>query len=193
MATTPTPTPDVVTIVWNRPAQNQLVTVTVPTAIIQLLDWLAANEPNQQGQKYVNAPNVLWSDVFALLIPRWMSLYQQGQLAAAQATVASTMAGIQGSLVQVTVAGMPGPPAPPPVTYSISGALGANAAGAVVALSGSATATQVADQSGNFLFSALPNGSYIVTPTKAPLTFTPVNAAVTINGANVSGVNFTGA
>jgi hypothetical protein len=118
MATTPTPTPDVVTIVWNRPAQSQTVTVTVPTAIVQLLDWLAANEPNQHGQQYVNAPNVLWSDVMALLIPRWMALYQQGQIAAAQASVSSTMAGVQGSLAQVTVTGMPAPPATTPTSIT---------------------------------------------------------------------------
>jgi hypothetical protein len=184
MATTPT-TPDIVTIVWNRPAQNQVVTVTVPTAIIQLLDWLAANEPNQHGQPYINAPNVLWSDVFALLIPRWMALYQQGQMEVAQAAVTSAMAGVQASLAQVGVTGMP--------TYSISGALGANAAGATVTLSGAATATQTADASGNYSFSGLANGSYTVTPTKTPLTFTPLNAAVTVSGANVPGVNFTGA
>jgi|SRR6516165_3932817 hypothetical protein len=120
---TSNPTPDIATLVWNRPAQNQTVTVTVPTAILQVLDWLAENQPNQQGQPYINTPNVVYSDVFAILIPRWMALYQQGQIAAAQASVASTMAGIQGSLAQVTVAGMPAPtttptaaPTPAPTT-----------------------------------------------------------------------------
>jgi hypothetical protein len=109
MATTITPMPDVATLVWTRPAQNQNVTVTIPTPVLQLLDWMVANEPNQQGQPYINAPNVVYSDVFAILIPRWMALYQQGQNAAALASVASTMNGIQGSLAQVTVSGMPAP------------------------------------------------------------------------------------
>ena len=173
---------DVVTIVWNRPAQTQTVTVTVPTAILQLLDWIAANEPNQHGQQYINAPNVLWSDVFALLVPRWMSLYQQGQMAAAQASVVSTMAGIQGSLAQGTVAGMP--------TYSISGTI-TGGAGATVTLSGASTATVTADASGNYSFSGLASGNYTVTASKAGFTIAPSNAAVTVNYANVTGINFT--
>lgn len=187
MATTPTPTPDIVTIVWNRPAQNQTVTVTVPTAIVQLLDWIALNEPNQQGQKYINTPNVLWSDVFALLIPRWMGLYQQGQLSAAQASVASTMAGIQGGLAQVTVTGMP--------THSISGTIaGAAGAGAVVTVTppGTAGGAMVADANGNFTFPGMANGTFTVTPSNTGHTFTPANAVVTVNNADVTGVNFTG-
>ena len=35
------------------------------------------------------------------------------------------------------------------------------------------------------------NGAYTVTPTKAGFTFTPVNRAVTVAGANVAAVNFT--
>jgi hypothetical protein len=184
MATTLTPTPDVATLVWNRPAQNQTVTVTVPTPILQLLDWLAANTTNQQGQKYVNTPNVVYSDVFSILVPRWIASYQQGQMAVAQAAVTATMAGIQGSLAQVSVAGMP--------TWAVSGTL-TNGALATVTLSGASTATATADANGNFSFSGLANGSYTVTPSKVGVTFTPASAPVTVNGANVTGVNFTGA
>jgi hypothetical protein len=49
-------------------------------------------------------------------------------------------------------------------------------------LSGAATATTVADSSGNYAFSGLQNGAYTVSPTKAGFTFSPPNQAVTISG-----------
>jgi len=54
-----------------------------------------------------------------------------------------------------------------------------------------ASATTTADASGNYSFTGLANGSYTVTPSKAGFTFTPASQAVTINGANQTGVNFT--
>src|SRR5882757_5125915 len=77
-------------------------------------------------------------------------------------------------------------------TWSISGNISpaAGGSGATVALSGAATASTVADASGNYTFSGLANGSYTVTPSKTGFTFTPLNKAVTVNGANQSGVNF---
>ena len=176
--------PDTATLVWTRSAQNQQVTVTVPTDILQVLDWIAANQPNQNGQPYINTPNVVYSDVFAILIPRWMGLYQQGQTAAAEASVASTMNAKQGSLNQITVTGMP--------PYSVSGTITVGV-GATVTLSGAATATSTADANGNFTFSGLTNGTYTVTPSNTGHTFTPASAAVTVNNANVTGVNFVGA
>jgi len=75
-------------------------------------------------------------------------------------------------------------------TYSISGTI-AGGAGATVALSGAATASTTADSSGNYSFTGLANGSYTVTPSKSGYTFSPANAAVTINGSNLTGMNFT--
>src|SRR6202022_4045305 len=62
--------------------------------------------------------------------------------------------------------------------------------GVTVALSGAATASTTTNSSGNYSFSGLQNGSYTVTPTKTGFTFSPANAAVTVNGANVAGINF---
>ncbi|MGZ4993177.1 MAG: beta strand repeat-containing protein [Methylobacter sp.] len=80
-------------------------------------------------------------------------------------------------------------------TYSISGAItsSANGAGATVALqqNGTSIATVIADSSGNYSFANLANGSYTVIPSKAGYTFSPQSLPVTINGANVSGINFT--
>src|SRR6266566_1643669 len=77
--------------------------------------------------------------------------------------------------------------------FSLSGTINPAAAGngAAVALSGAASATSTADNSGNYNFAGLPNGSYMVTPKQTGYAFTPGNQSTTVNGANVSGVNFT--
>jgi len=78
------------------------------------------------------------------------------------------------------------------VTYSISGTIsGAGGSGSTVNLTGASTATTTADTSGNYSFTGLVNGSYTITPSKSRFTFTPVNAAATVSGDNVTGVNFT--
>ena len=74
----------------------------------------------------------------------------------------------------------------PVATFSISGNAGTS--GATVT-AGSQGATS--DASGNYTISGLANGTYTVTPSKSGCTFTPVNASVTIAGANVTGRNFT--
>jgi IPT/TIG domain-containing protein len=43
---------------------------------------------------------------------------------------------------------------------------------------------------GNYTFSNLKNGNYSVTPTELGFRFTPASRAVTVNGANVTGINF---
>jgi hypothetical protein len=80
-----------------------------------------------------------------------------------------------------------------PTTWSISGTISpaSSGSGTLVTLSGAANATTTADSSGNYTFANLANGSYTVTPTKSGFTFSPVNQAVTINGANSTGNNFT--
>src|SRR5690606_29919279 len=76
-------------------------------------------------------------------------------------------------------------------TWSISGTIsgGANAS---VALTGAASRTVTADGAGNYSFTGLADGSYTETPTKAGVTMTPTSRAVTVNGANVGSINFTG-
>lgn len=62
-----------------------------------------------------------------------------------------------------------------------------------MALSGDATGTTVTDTGGNYTFTGLGNGTYVVAPGMAQYTFTPVSRTVTVNNANVSGQNFMGA
>ena len=80
-------------------------------------------------------------------------------------------------------------------TYSISGMISpsSSGSGAIVTLSGTASATTTADTSGAFSFSGLANGPYTVTATKAAFAISPASRPVSVNNAPVTGVNFTAA
>jgi hypothetical protein len=77
------------------------------------------------------------------------------------------------------------------VTGSISPASDGN--GATVALSGPVSLTTTGNSSGNYSFSGLTNGIYTVTPSRTGYAFTPSVGNFSINGASVSGLNFTAA
>src|ERR1700737_3692397 len=93
------------------------------------------------------------------------------------------------------VSGKTAPNTPPPQSFSISGTVSpaTGGSGTTVALSGAASATAIADNSGNYAFTGLANGAYIITPSHAGYTMSPSSQSATISGANVSGVNFTAA
>lgn len=78
-------------------------------------------------------------------------------------------------------------------TYSISGTISpaASGSGALLTLSGVASATTTANASGDYSFTGLANGSYTVTPSSAGATFSPTSQNVTVSNGNVGGVNFT--
>jgi hypothetical protein len=90
------------------------------------------------------------------------------------------------SLCEILPAAFSSPP------WSISGSVGPGTAGsgANVTLAG-ALLTTFADGSGNYTIAGVPNGTYLVTVQKAGYTFSPPNQTVTVNGANVTGLNFT--
>ena len=80
-------------------------------------------------------------------------------------------------------------------TYALSGTVSPTSfgAGTTITVSGTATASANADAAGNFVVTGLPNGSYTVTAAKSGYTFTPVSQARSINGADVTDVDFTAA
>ena len=65
-------------------------------------------------------------------------------------------------------------------------------AGTIVVLGGAGSGSVSADSQGVFTFPAVANGNYTVTPSRSGYTFTPASASVTVSGASVAGVNFTG-
>ena len=80
----------------------------------------------------------------------------------------------------------------PPTTYSISGTIsGPGGNGATVTLGGASSGSTTADASGNYTFAGLTGGSYTVAVSKSGFVYSPATANVTINAANVTGVNFT--
>lgn len=79
-----------------------------------------------------------------------------------------------------------------PTTYTISGTVsGAAASNVTITLSGSATGTATTDSSGNYSFTGLANGTYVVTPSITGYDFSPINISnIVVNGATVTGQNF---
>lgn len=79
----------------------------------------------------------------------------------------------------------------PAPTFTISGKItGRVQAGVLMTLSPSGkTATTALD--GTYSFTGVTSGTYTATPTLLGTTFTPASKQVTVNGASVTGVNFT--
>jgi hypothetical protein len=78
-------------------------------------------------------------------------------------------------------------------TYNISGTISptTGGAGATVTLSGTASNTTTANSLGAYTFTGFGNGTYTVTPSHAGYTFNPASRSATVNGASVTGLNFT--
>jgi hypothetical protein len=76
-----------------------------------------------------------------------------------------------------------------PSTYSISGTVSGSPA--TLTLAGTSAASTTTAASGAYSFPGLTNGSYVVTPGRSGYSFSPSTASVSIQGGNVSGVNFT--
>ena len=80
-------------------------------------------------------------------------------------------------------------------TFSISGNVGETpfisngTPNVTVVLSGAASASTTTDVNGNYTFSGLSNGNYVVTPTPPPVVY-PAFQNVIISGTDVSGINF---
>ncbi len=76
-------------------------------------------------------------------------------------------------------------------TWSISGSVTPAAIGSGTTLTTSGAAT-VADANGNYTLTGLVSGSYTVAAAKTGFAFVPPTQAVTINGASLAAVNFSG-
>src|SRR4029078_2630342 len=78
-------------------------------------------------------------------------------------------------------------------TWSVSGTIstsaGAGISGVTVSTGTTSTTTNA---SGAYTLSNLANGTYTLTPSLSGYTFSPTSSSVTVNGANVTGKNFTG-
>jgi hypothetical protein len=79
-------------------------------------------------------------------------------------------------------------------TFRLSGTISPQSAGSgtTVALSGPAAASTTGDGSGNYGFAGLASGTYAVTPSRSGYFFSPSVQSISINGSDVSGIDFTG-
>lgn len=99
----------------------------------------------------------------------------------------SQSATVNGDTAVVTFTASPQP-------YKVSGAVtpASASAGATVTLTGSSQSVQaVVDASGNYSFNNVVNGTYTVTVSQPGYGANPLSQTVTVNAADVSGVNFT--
>ena len=106
-------------------------------------------------------------------------------------TAASSSAGIT---IPTSATGSTVSIVPAAKNFSISGTISpslSGISGTTVTLSGSANATTTASATGAYSFSGLGNGSYTVTPSHSGVSYSPASKAVTISGANQTGINFT--
>jgi len=74
--------------------------------------------------------------------------------------------------------------------FGISGNSGA--AGATVSFTGTSSGSVTADGAGNYNTGNIGNGNYTLSVSKVGMTFLPSFSNQTVNGANLTGVNFTG-
>jgi hypothetical protein len=78
-------------------------------------------------------------------------------------------------------------------TYSVSGTVTNSAGTAISGVTVSNGSTSVStNSSGAYTFTGLNNGTYTLTPSLSGTSFSPASRSVTVNGANVTGQNFTG-
>lgn len=97
------------------------------------------------------------------------------------------------SITSANVTGQNFTGTPPASTYSISGTITTSSGAAISGVTVSRGAASVTtNSSGVYTFTGVANGSYTITPSLTGYTFSPVNRAVTVSGANLTGQNFTG-
>lgn len=115
--------------------------------------------------------------------------------ASGRARRSSLAARLVPALGALLLAGCPGGGNDPaPSTHVISGTIsGPGAAGATVVLSGAASDSVQADETGWYAFGGLRDGDYAVTPSRTGSTFTPASRPVTLAGDSVAGQDFTAA
>lgn len=83
---------------------------------------------------------------------------------------------------------------PAGITYGITGRVllgGSGLSDVLMTLSGAGSATALTDAAGNYGFNGLVNGAYLITPGKTGFKFDPTSLPQSVNGGNISAVNFT--
>src|SRR5271156_6986021 len=130
----------------------------------------------------------------SFIFSRWRTRHRVSAKSSRPRTCrACALAGLPLLALLCGCAGVVSPGTSPSGTFQISGSISPQATGngASVALSGPIAASTTGNGSGNYSFFNLTNGGYAVTPSRTGYIFSPTVQAVSINGADVSGINFT--
>ncbi len=175
-------------------------TLTVqPTTLSIATNALPGGTQNQAYSVSLTAtggtPPYIWSLVNGTALPAGLTLSATGQISGTPTGSGSTTFTVQvtdsAATSQTATASLTLVVAPNACPCTISGAIsGQGGSNATVTLNGAASAVVTADGAGNYTFGSLSNGSYTVTPSQSGYSFTPANQIVTVNGANVGGINF---
>ena len=126
--------------------------------------------------------NVTSSTIWSSSNPAAISLDASAMALAAgvgQSVIAASQGGTTGTMTISSIARISG---------SVSPA--SSAVGTTITLSGAASATTTPDANGNYSFTVLADGTYNVTPSNSSFSFVPASMSVTVNNANVAGINF---
>ncbi|MBX3712521.1 MAG: S8 family serine peptidase [Lysobacter sp.] len=107
--------------------------------------------------------------------------------------VTDARSGSPNKLLYSIFGGGENPPPPPGDTYSVSGTVTTSAGAGISGVTVSnGTVSATTNSSGAYTLTGLANATYTLTPSLSGYTFSPASRSVTVNGANVTGINFTG-
>jgi hypothetical protein len=128
-------------------------------------------------------------------------VFDDGTIAPNAASVTKSWSTAGTKLVQCVVSDMVGGTTTVSTTITVSSVSVFSVSGTVTAagqplagvLVSDGTRSATTNASGAYTIAGVPNGTYTLTPSRSGFTFSPATLAVTVNGANLSGRNFTAA
>ena len=165
------------------------------TGAVILEKYVSGTLTNLSGSATPAFPTVTVhdGDVFSLkVIGTTLSVWQNGQLVCTctDSAIASGSAGFGAFATTILADAQISLWAGGATGYAVTGNVGV--AGATVSWSGPTSGSVVSDALGNFdTNDMLTNGSYTITASLPNYTFSPASSSQTVNGSDISGVNFT--
>lgn len=177
-----------ITVITNEPPAITSIPVTA-AAVGQPYSYdVNASDPNGDVLTYslASAPAGMLINAATGLIT-WTPAFGQAGTNEVIAVATDSRGASDSQIFTITVAS---------AAYSISGRVTDSRrkplSGVTLTLSGAANKTTVTDSLGNYSFTGLANGSYVVTPSFAGYRFIPSKRSVGVSGANVTSRNFYG-
>jgi uncharacterized protein (TIGR03437 family) len=160
-----------------------------------LLSWL--NPDSSASEIVIESKSSITEDFVEIARISTASSFSVGQLDASttylfrvKAVGSEGTSGYSNTSISTTLASATENPPPLPLTYAVSGHVSGTTS-TIVTLSGPSSASTMTDNSGNFSFTGLQNGVYVVVPSKPGFMFSPLSALVMVNSSSASEIDFT--